>query len=78
MAGLKNTYQQQGFMPNHTIQGDTVWERQATFQALQYTPYCRICGGVIIESRQDECGSAVDYEMELYYQAHTKCLRSRF
>ena len=78
MAGLKNIYQMQGFMPNHAIHGETILERHAAFQAQQYTPYCRICGQVIIEAHQDEQKGHVDYEMELYYQAHTKCLRSRF
>ena len=78
MAGLKNIYQQQGFMPNHTISGDTIFDRHLALQSQQYTPFCRICGQVIIEADQDAENKSVDYEMELYYQAHTSCLGSRY
>lgn len=77
MAGLKNIFQQQGFAPNHEISGKTILDRHAAFQAQQYTPYCRICGQVIIEASEDQHGGHVDYEMELYYQAHMSCLRFR-
>lgn len=78
MAGLKNMYQMQGLMPTNSVSGDTIFERHAAFQAQEYTPYCRYCGQEIIDATQDEEGSAVDYQMELYYQAHTHCLNSRF
>lgn len=77
MAGLKNIYQRQGFMPNHTIHGENILERHIALQTQQYTPYCRFCGQVIIEANQDDQNASVDYEMELYYQAHTSCLMSK-
>jgi len=78
MAGLKNMYQIYGMTPTNTVNGENPFERDMAFRAMQYTPYCRVCGQEILEAKQDEFGGSVDYERELYFMAHERCMQSKY
>lgn len=77
MAGIKNMYQLYGATPLKSAKGDTIWERDLAFQSQEYTPYCRYCGGEIINAKEDENGHRVDPEWEQLNQAHYRCYLQR-
>ncbi|UOE58217.1 hypothetical protein [Cytobacillus oceanisediminis] len=77
MAGLKNVYQIYGATPFEAVKGETIWERDLNLQAREYTPYCRYCGGEIVDAQQDSNGHKADPEWERLNQTHYRCYRER-
>jgi hypothetical protein len=77
MGGLKNMHQLYGATPFAPVTGDTIWERDLSFQSKEYTPYCHFCGGEIMNAQQDENGHKVDPEWEQLNQMHYRCYLNR-
>ncbi|MCY9308851.1 hypothetical protein MOF23_07690 [Bacillus inaquosorum] len=78
MAGIKNLYQYYGATPFDKIQGKTIFDRHAQTKLREYTPYCKFCGGEIVDAGQDENGHAVDPEWERINKSHYRCYRKNF
>ncbi|MFE4029311.1 hypothetical protein ACFX4N_24475 [Priestia sp. YIM B13551] len=77
MAGIKNRYQLYGATPFESVKGTDILERHMNLQMREYTPYCRFCGGEIVDATQNEHGQTVDPEWERMVQAHTHCFRKQ-
>ena len=51
-------------------------DRHIAFVSHTQEPFCQLCGKPIIMSSVDEHGGRVDWEEEMRFQVHTKCLQA--
>lgn len=74
MAGLKHHIQQYGLQPGKGFNDiENPLERDLAFRSMTVSPYCKHCGKLILDSRQDESGSVANVEWEQKNNAHFIC-----